>query len=48
MGGIQGLTAIVRRYEKHYVLTNMDRPPAEGNFCDENKKTRLGEMLVKT
>jgi len=20
------------------MLTNMDHPPAEGNFCDENKK----------
>jgi hypothetical protein len=29
----------VRRYKKHYRLTNTDQPPAEENFCDENKKT---------
>jgi len=28
----------VRRYKKLYMLTNMDHPPAEGSFCDENKK----------
>jgi hypothetical protein len=37
----------VRRYKKHRMLTNMDQPPAEGNFRDENKKDTLGERLDK-
>jgi hypothetical protein len=37
----------VRRYKKHYILTDMDQPPEEGNFCDENEKLTLGERLDK-
>jgi len=37
----------VKRYKKHYMLTNMDQSTAEGIFCDENKKATLGESLDK-
>jgi len=32
-----GLTALVwKDGQEVYILTNMDPPPAEGNFCDNN------------
>ena len=32
-----GLTTLVwKDRQEVYVLTNMDPPPAEGNFCDDN------------
>ena len=37
----------VRRYKKHYMLTNMDQPPAEQIFCDENKEAPMDERLDK-
>jgi len=33
-----GLTALVWKDKREvYMLTNMDPPPAEGNFCDNRK-----------
>ena len=33
-----GLTALVWKDRREvYMLTNMDPPPAEGNFCDDSK-----------
>jgi hypothetical protein len=33
------LTALVRKDRRDiYMLTNMDPPPAEGNFCDDNNR----------
>jgi len=31
-----GLTALVWKDRRDYMLTNMDPPPAEGNFCDNS------------
>jgi len=34
-----GLTVLVWKDRREvYMLTNMDPPPAEGNFCDENNR----------
>jgi len=34
-----GLTALVwKDRRKVYMLTNMDQPPAEGNFCDDSNR----------
>ena len=35
----EGLTTLVWKDRREvYMLTNMDPPPAEGNFCDENNR----------
>jgi len=34
-----GLTALVWKDRREvYMLTNMDPPPAEGNFCDDSNR----------